>query len=109
LTGELTPSPGLSEVISVYTCGLSPGVGKACEFGMLEKSRRADDVATVMVQTEECVMKTIVTTLLRRSLMTLSAIVVWAKTLARGKADPVNAEDRSKDSDDGQQKPNREP
>ena len=42
-------------------------------------------------------MKPIVTTLLRRFLMLLSAIVVWAKTLAPGTADPVNAEDRSKD------------
>ena len=54
-------------------------------------------------------MKPIVTILLRRFLMTLSAIFVWAKALARGKADPVNAEDRSKDSGGGQQKPNREP
>jgi hypothetical protein len=54
-------------------------------------------------------MKPIVTKLLRRCLMTLSAIVVWAKTLARGTADPVNAEDRSKDSWGGQQKPNSEP
>jgi hypothetical protein len=51
-------------------------------------------------------MKPIVTKLLRRSLMALSAIVVWAKTLAGGTADPVNAEDQSKDSGGGQQKPN---
>jgi hypothetical protein len=70
-------------------------------------------------------MKPIVTQLLRRSLMTLGAIVVWAKALGRGsdasggqssarqsataenadvpkyaadaRADPVNAGDRSKD------------
>ena len=53
-------------------------------------------------------MKQMVTILLRRCLMTLGAIVVWAKTLARGKANSVNAEDRSKDSEGGQQKPNRE-
>ena len=51
-------------------------------------------------------MKPIVTQLLRRFLITLSAIVVWAKTLGRGTADPVNAEDQSKDSGGGQQKPN---
>jgi hypothetical protein len=50
----------------------------------------------VKVQTKECAMNAMVTTLLRRSLMTLSAITIWAKTLARGRADPVNAEDQSK-------------
>ena len=39
-----------------------------------------------------------ITVMLRRSLMALSAIVIWAKALAQGRADPVNAEDRSKES-----------
>ena len=82
-------------------------------------------------------MKPIVTKLLTRSLMTLSAIFVWAKTLARGsvtssgqssarqsetaegadapkyaadvRADPVNTGERSNDSGGSAEKPNREP
>ena len=57
-------------------------------------------------------MKPIVKILLRRSLMTLSAIVVWAKALARGGADgetPVTPETDQKTAGDRQQKPNREP
>jgi hypothetical protein len=60
---------------------------------------------------EEHVMKPIVKILLRRSLMTLSAIVVWVKALGRGSAD---GQTRSMPETDqktagGQQKPNREP
>jgi hypothetical protein len=42
-------------------------------------------------------MKPIVKTLLRRFLMTLSAIVVWAKALARGSADGETQSTRETD------------
>ena len=57
-------------------------------------------------------MKPIVKTLIRRALMTLGAIAVWAKALGRGKAD---GQTRSMSKTDEkmaggrQQKPNREP
>jgi hypothetical protein len=57
-------------------------------------------------------MKPIVKTLLRRFLMTLSAIVVWAKALARGSADGETQSTRETDQKTAggrQQKPNREP
>jgi len=55
-------------------------------------------------------MKPIVKILLRRSLMTLSAIVVWAKALARGSADGQTRsmpETDQKTAGDRQPKPNR--
>ena len=51
-------------------------------------------------------MKPIVTRMLRRCLMTLGAIGVWAKALALGKAEP---ETDQKAAGDRQQTPNREP
>jgi hypothetical protein len=57
-------------------------------------------------------MKPIVKTLLQRSLLTLGAIVVWAKALARGKADgqtQSTPETDQKTAGGRQQKPNREP
>jgi|RhiMethySRZTD1v2_1073278.scaffolds.fasta_scaffold96907_3 hypothetical protein len=56
-------------------------------------------------------MKPIVKVLLRRCAMTLGAIVVWAKTLARGSADEEarSMPNRSKDGGEREQKPNREP
>jgi hypothetical protein len=59
----------------------------------------------------ERAMKPIVKTLLRRSLMTLSAIVVWAKALARGSADGQTRsmpESDQKTAGGRQQKPNGE-
>jgi hypothetical protein len=57
-------------------------------------------------------MNPMVKILLRRSLMTLSAIVVWAKALARGSADGQTRsmpETDQKTAEGQQQKPNREP
>jgi hypothetical protein len=57
-------------------------------------------------------MKPIVKTLLRRFLLTLSAIGVWAKALARGRADGQTRstpETDQKTAGGRQQKPNREP
>ena len=51
-------------------------------------------------------MKPIVTRMLRRCLMTLVAIGVWAKALALGKAEPKTDQ---KAAGDRQQTPNREP
>jgi len=57
-------------------------------------------------------MKPIVKTLLRRFLLTLSGIFVWAKALAGGSADEQTrstAESDQKKAGHRQQKPNREP
>lgn len=57
-------------------------------------------------------MKVVVKTLLRRFLMTLGAIVVWAKALAGGSADGETRSTREtnqKTAGGRQQKPNREP
>ena len=57
-------------------------------------------------------MKPIVKTLLRRSLLTLGAILVWAKALAGGRADaqtPSMPETDQKTAGGRQQKPNGEP
>jgi hypothetical protein len=55
-------------------------------------------------------MKPIVKILLRRSLMTLSAIVVWVKALGRGSADGQtrSVPETDQKTAGGQQKPNRE-
>ncbi len=57
-------------------------------------------------------MKPIVKTLIRRALMTLGAIAVWAKALGRGKADGQTrslSKTDEKMAGGRQQKPNREP
>ena len=80
---------------------------------ILGKSRRLSPLGLILYADDflwaalkERRMKPIVTRMLRRCLMTLGAIGVWAKALARGKAEP---ETDQKAAGDRQQTPNREP
>ena len=57
-------------------------------------------------------MKPAIKIVLRRFLLTLSAIAVWVKALAGGRGDEQTrsiSETDEKTAKDGQQKPNREP
>ena len=77
---------------------------------MVRSNRHAFHRATA--ENKERAMKPIVKTLLQRSLLTLGAIMVWAKALARGKADQQTQstpETDQKTAGARQQEPNRKP